>query len=85
MPTGIEINHVQPHVAYPTSQGKLDMASKFKPGDIVQLKSGGPPMTVEREQIYGEGGWQCAWFAGAKESQKVFAEAALQPYVDVSK
>ena len=50
------------------------MAEKFKIGDIVQLKSGGPKMTVNSvtmETIY------CAWFAGAKRESASFSAEAL--------
>jgi uncharacterized protein YodC (DUF2158 family) len=36
----------------------------FKPGDIVQLKSGGPKMTIDR--LHDDKGVHVAWFAGAK-------------------
>lgn len=56
------------------------MANKFKPGDLVELKSGGPVMTVERvNNIHsGEITYSCSWFAGAKDSHKIFAEAAIK-------
>lgn len=31
--------------------GSVDEPVKFKPGDVVQLKSGGPPMTVEEVDV----------------------------------
>ena len=56
--------------------------AKFKKGDIVQLKSGGPKMTVEDVDSYGV---TVKWFAVSKmESDKVDAEA-LQPYVEPQK
>ncbi|TAY66535.1 DUF2158 domain-containing protein [Rhizobium leguminosarum] len=41
----------------------------FSPGDIVQMKSGGPPMTVERQE--GDS-FICSWMeqSGPKNSQK---------------
>jgi uncharacterized protein YodC (DUF2158 family) len=48
------------------------MAAKFKVGDIVQLKSGGPKMTVESTESYGDKSIECAWFAGAKREHSVF-------------
>ncbi len=56
---------------------------KFKAGDLVQLKSGGPQMVVEQ---YVEKSWdsshlyRCTWFSGAKHNSESFAEAALKPY-----
>ena len=49
---------------------------KFKPGDIVRLKSGGPMMTVafidhEYEQI------ECGWFAKLNRMSASFAVAEL--------
>ena len=59
------------------------MAAKFKPGDIVRLKSGGPDMTVERVHDTREGAsYFCSWFAGAKDNHKGFQEAALTPSDD---
>lgn len=55
------------------------MTSKFKPGDLVELKSGGPVMTVERVSELGrDASYFCSWFAGAKDNHKSFAEAALK-------
>lgn len=62
------------------------MANAFNRGDIVQLKSGGPPMTVDSlpgdskhyEQT-GEEYW-CTWFKGATRDQGGFEEHLLQPY-----
>ena len=52
------------------------MAEEFKIGDIVQLKSGGPKMTVVSAP---EGGkvW-ASWFAGAKSERAFYPMAALQ-------
>ena len=33
----------------------------FKIGDVVELKSGGPPMTVSRDMLAHEQG-ECVWF-----------------------
>lgn len=56
----------------------------FKKGDIVQLKSGGPPMTVDDPNTY-QGDVLVKWFAGSKmETARVDAEA-LQTYVDSKK
>lgn len=57
--------------------------SQFEPGDLVQLKSGGPVMTVE--EIYTSGTWgttdspvyRCTWFRGATRNSDRFEEVAL--------
>ena len=55
---------------------------EYKKGDIVQLKSGGPKMTVGDIDFYGI---SVKWFAGSKmESAKVDPEA-LQPYAEPKK
>ncbi len=53
-----------------------DHANQFKAGDQVELKSGGPTMTVVR-YIYG-GGVQCSWFSGTKAQKESFTEGALK-------
>ncbi len=54
---------------------------KFKAGDLVQLKSGSPFMTVEKADFdYGDnwvGTYSCSWFAGAKDNHRSFTEASL--------
>lgn len=55
------------------------MAQKFKPGDIVQLKSGGPKMVVESWSDFSKN-YDCSWFAGSKHNSQTFKEEALQPY-----
>jgi uncharacterized protein YodC (DUF2158 family) len=56
---------------------------KFKPGDLVELKSGSPVMTVEKLNADWQGSWtggyDCAWFAGSKNNHRSFSEAALKP------
>lgn len=59
------------------------MAQKYKTGDIVQLKSGGPKMTVEEYSPHlghGKGSvvW-CQWFAGSKHEKANFPEDSLEP------
>lgn len=49
----------------------------FKPGDLVELKSGGPVMTVEREG-YSVNSWECTWFAGDKHQHNTFEGVALK-------
>lgn len=61
------------------------MATKFKLGDIVQLKSGGPAMTVSsftKNSSTGQvTGYYCDWFKGASNERASFAEDTLQAYV----
>jgi uncharacterized protein YodC (DUF2158 family) len=52
---------------------------KFKIGDIVQLKSGGPTMTVTEPHEYeGDLSYVCTWFAGKKNERARFPENALE-------
>jgi len=50
---------------------------EFKPGDVVQLKSGGPPMTVQA--ISGDNA-TCVWFEKTKEHRSVFATVLLRAF-----
>lgn len=47
----------------------------FKVGSVVELKSGGPPMTVEAST---SSTVECSWFAGTQIKRRVFAKASLQ-------
>ena len=59
------------------------MASKYKVGDLVKLRSGGPTMTVKtvpNALDFDEGRpYRCQWFAGKKAETEVFPEASLEP------
>ncbi len=46
------------------------------PGDLVQLKSGGPVMTYEGEALYGDA--LCCWFVGGKRMRESFSYASLK-------
>jgi len=48
---------------------------KFKLGDIVQLKSGGPTMTVDSE---GKSELACLWFAEAELKDGRFSATSLK-------
>lgn len=52
--------------------------SKRQTGVVVQLKSGGPKMTVtgERSPLHGDH-VQCQWFAGSKLESGFFPAASL--------
>ena len=54
--------------------------AKFKSGDIVQLKSGGPAMTVTGSATTSGTTLDVKWFAGAKMESARVHEDALQPY-----
>ena len=63
------------------------MANKFKHGDIVVMKSGGPPMTVNKVpgdgRDYGSGKYEeyhCEWFKGATAQKGMFGEHLLEKY-----
>ena len=51
------------------------MSKTFKPGDIVQLKSGGPIMTVE---CVSEFGTRVSWFVKERCYKRGFEAQALQ-------
>lgn len=53
----------------------------FKPGDTVQLKSGGPVMTIESMEA-GEGVTYalCVWFVKDETKRGNFATYTLTPY-----
>ncbi|WP_175692748.1 YodC family protein [Burkholderia ambifaria] len=55
------------------------MALKFKIGDIVQLKSGGPEMTVQTLPYERNSRYRCQWFAGKKLESGEFPEESLMP------
>jgi uncharacterized protein YodC (DUF2158 family) len=53
------------------------MAEKLKAGDVVQLKSGGPKMTVDvAETMMGK--VYCTWFVGSKREGAEFASESLE-------
>lgn len=58
------------------------MADKFKIGDIVQLKSGGPKMTVTTvlDEVV-----RTAWFAGSKNEEGAFPFDAIVIYQEEAK
>ena len=61
------------------------MADKFAPGHIVQLRSGGPAMTVSEINDKFEDDdattYRCEWFKGASNERASFSEDILKMYV----
>ena len=53
------------------------MAELFKIGDIVQLKSGGPKMTIREYTSTDENYVSCQWFAGNKLESGAFPTESL--------
>jgi uncharacterized protein YodC (DUF2158 family) len=53
-------------------------ARDFKPGDVVQLKSGGPAMTVGGRVA--EDSIRCHWFDGATAKTEIFPAATIRLY-----
>lgn len=52
--------------------------AQIKVGDVVQLKSGGPKMTVESTKS-NSAGVLCTWFDGAEKKSSFFHPDALEP------
>jgi uncharacterized protein YodC (DUF2158 family) len=64
------------------------MANSFKKGDIVVMKSGGPPMTVDKvpgEVPYAMDQYRCEWFKGATAQHGNFGTHLLEKYVPPEK
>ncbi|MGH0265140.1 YodC family protein [Sinorhizobium meliloti] len=57
------------------------MENEFKPGDVVQLKSGGPPMTVSDVPKGSATKYICVWFKGASKEQAGFEPHSLKTWV----
>jgi uncharacterized protein YodC (DUF2158 family) len=53
------------------------MMADFKAGEVVQLVSGGPKMTVEDQDDL-DGEVRCKWFAGAKLNSGYFQPESLR-------
>jgi uncharacterized protein YodC (DUF2158 family) len=47
----------------------------MKVGDVVQLKSGGPKMTVEK--MFDDESCSCVWFSGTDRKDGLFPVAGL--------
>lgn len=50
----------------------------FQEGDVVQMKSGGPKMTVEG---YEDGLVVCVWFEEKNKKTGAFKEGTIQTYI----
>jgi uncharacterized protein YodC (DUF2158 family) len=50
-------------------------AIEWKKGDLVQLKSGGPVMTVQ--EALSRDSYRCQWFAGKKLETGIFPTESL--------
>jgi uncharacterized protein YodC (DUF2158 family) len=61
------------------------MSISFKVGDIVQLKSGGPEMTVRTTPTTHNDHYNCQWFAGKKLESGHFPADSLQQVKPASK
>lgn len=69
------------------------MTNKFNHGDVVVMKSGGPPMTVDKvpgdiastfdNSKYTE--YHCEWFKGATAQHGMFGEHLLESYIPPKK
>lgn len=57
----------------------MDIVTPFKVGDVVQLKSGGPALTVS--QVYDGPTVKVDWFDGGKARHADFDIATLQTFV----
>ena len=55
---------------------------QFKVGDAVQLKSGGPGMTIVSPGMLADGteAWNCKWYDGKQPVMDWFPDAALIRY-----
>lgn len=52
--------------------------TEFEAGDIVQIKSGGPDMTVEGGSNLEPGNLSCVWFAGDEIRRANFRPECLE-------
>ena len=68
----------------------VPLANKFKKGDVVVLKSGGPPMTVDglpgEHMLRKQGGeYLCIWFKGVSKEVGYFSEHLLDTFTPPAK
>jgi uncharacterized protein YodC (DUF2158 family) len=60
---------------------------EFKKGDVVQLKSGSPQMTIDSVEEYGSGNTSniraiCLWFDGGERKEGSFSLETLETAKD---
>lgn len=83
-----EVRQTQLHLDLPANRVTLRpekllevrVGNAFKGGDLVQLKSGGPPMTIQDWSNH-QNKYQCVWFKGASRESGYFTEDSLKSYV----
>ncbi|ALO34504.1 hypothetical protein CMT41_07080 [Colwellia sp. MT41] len=56
----------------------MQVENKFKVGDIVKIKSGGPDMTIQTMPSQRNSYYYCQWFAGKKLEIGHFPEGSLE-------
>jgi uncharacterized protein YodC (DUF2158 family) len=61
------------------------MDAKFRKGDIVQLKSGGPTMTIKQMPDGLGDEYICQWFGGKKLEQGYFPPESLKKATEDAK
>jgi len=57
------------------------MTQELRDGDVVRLKSGGPPMTIEKIGKFGyekEVRAMCVWFDGKQRKAELFVLTSLE-------
>ena len=54
--------------------------AKFKKGDVVQLKSGGPEMTISGTSRHSEKAYLCVWFINNLKKSDTFDGETLKPF-----
>lgn len=77
-PFGVKITG-EAHGSDPTLVRSLTISrhTALAPGDVVQLPSGGPPMTLSGDVVAGKS-MTCAWFDGGELRRDSFPVAALR-------
>lgn len=69
----LDTGKLKPERALSSDQGRFEMSDQIKAGDVVQLKSGGPLMTVANVDMYGYENTlsaYCDWFIQDKSPWK---------------